>query len=220
MSVHEFLDWSSSTSFRVTKNCGLYQYSSRTKTIMYAQTVVYGGRNPRARIGNVFLIIGKLLHVIGMFTPYWLTTTLSHEGLWQLCFDTPFGSQCISILKADVEVCVFDVEIHLIARPDYFTRWFRVVQAMSCLGLIMAIAAVTFNVVYIRRQGRQMLMVAGICSICAGVLVLMGVAIFGGKSGSYLGWSFYLEAVGGCLLCIAGGLHLAGLKTDSGFLPN
>ncbi|XP_041379714.1 uncharacterized protein LOC121392667 [Gigantopelta aegis] len=142
-----------------------------------------------------------------MFTPYWLTaTTLGDMGLWQLCVDTPFGSQCVSIVNADME------------------GWFKLVQAISCLGLIMSIAAVTFGVVYIRRQGRQMLMVAGICSICAGVLVLMGVVIFGGRSeslglGSYFGWSFYLEAVGGCLLCMAGGLHLGGLNTDSGSLP-
>ena len=73
------------------------------KTFNMHSLMTYAGASWRIRIANVFLIAGKLLHVIGMFTPFWLTTGNNHQGLWQMCLDMIIATKCFSMMSIDLE---------------------------------------------------------------------------------------------------------------------
>ncbi|XP_041361441.1 uncharacterized protein LOC121377497 [Gigantopelta aegis] len=152
----------------------------------------------RATAGNVFVFVGALFHALAMFTPWWIITTSAYYGLWQFCTRLTESVKCQSIS--------LDLSANIVKDS------MKATQAIACLGLIMTGLAVLFTVYYLCRS--EKLQVAGGCSICAGILVMIGVVIFGASRNSlglasYLSYSFGVETVGGLLLCIAGGMQVS-----------
>lgn len=172
----------------------------------------------------VVLILGGILHIVALASPYWHTTSallfngktlrVGNSGLWVECIATTGVTTCGSPVIAD-------------------EAWMGAVRAMAILGMLTGSGAlVTLGLyTFLRLETWSRILKLSAIGACigAGVLILIGAIIYGAsaRDGKYspggfntgsssrmvytLSWSFGLS-ITGAILCFVSGI-LTGFAT-------
>nr|XP_022294563.1 uncharacterized protein LOC111104749 [Crassostrea virginica] len=122
-------------------------------------------------VGLVLTICAVIFQLIGLASPYWLTTDLPganvNLGLWKYCAESvPDG----------LTICV-DTTIRVTE------DWFTAVQAMSILGLIALVAALVMTILkmFVMKENKVPQFVAIATAFAAAIFILISIAVFAAK---------------------------------------
>ncbi|KAL3891100.1 hypothetical protein ACJMK2_003363 [Sinanodonta woodiana] len=134
-----------------------------------------------------------LFLILSIALPYWYYSVLVNFGLWTYC--SGFGS-CQSLLEV--------------------TASMQATRAFVIIGLLLLAGSgvVGFLKVFVLKEKTMFPRIAGGLAIAAGISIIIGVGIFGGKVGAdtsvgTLHAGFGLAVVSGLTSFAAGGLYFA-----------
>lgn len=149
------------------------------------------------------LVVGNLLHIVGLATPVWVQTeilTVSHtKGLWESCL----GDTCASYdsdLKAD---------------------WIKACEALAILGMLAGIVAALLAGCIYKPSLQSSLNHNSLATstlgaaILSAILILLCVIVFERKNSDTIiswgyGYSFFLSVLGLVLIAVGGGFAYTG----------
>ncbi|WAR00083.1 hypothetical protein MAR_024455 [Mya arenaria] len=139
-------------------------YYERDERPRYPRSVIW-------IIAAVLLFIALVLHVVGVATDYWVNVLGIHSGLWRTCA---------------LGTCAY-------AGTDVTTDWLKGTQAVEIIGLLLGfIALLAISVILCFPKLYRWRAIALVSALLAGVLIIVGVIIYGAKVEDNLDYSFGL----------------------------
>nr|XP_022335137.1 uncharacterized protein LOC111131754 isoform X2 [Crassostrea virginica] len=167
------------------------------------------------KIAFVSFILGFILYVIGFSTLYWecLQTTESSTkviGLWKYLLEYRYTNQ--------VQEAKSYISIAQIPKYVFNSGWFRLTQAVACLGLICMVVALLILLLYFfvsSCKQRKALYAIILFTFLSVLFIVIGIAVFGGKMeqmGYSVGWSMGLAIAGVVLAFFAGIMEVLELR--------
>ncbi|XP_061172542.1 uncharacterized protein LOC133181903 isoform X2 [Saccostrea echinata] len=167
------------------------------------------------RLAFISFVLGFILYVIGFSTIYWeyfQTTETSTKviGLWKYLLEYKYTNNV-----QEARDYLSSAQI-----PKYFfnSGWFRLTQAVECLGLICMVVALLILLLYFfvsSCKQRKALYAIILFTFLSVLFIVIGIAVFGGKMdqmGYSVGWSMGLAIAGALLAFFAGIMEVLELR--------
>ncbi|XP_022335111.2 uncharacterized protein LOC111131736 isoform X1 [Crassostrea virginica] len=169
-------------------------------------------------LGCIFLATGFTSALIGIMTSVWAVKEDSDDhgfskfvsyGLWRFrrCGGFRFNEECTKGRLVRAEIEQFGAE-----------GWFRLTQAVACLGLICMVVALLILLLYFfvsSCKQRKALYAIILFTFLSVLFIVIGIAVFGGKMeqmGYSVGWSMGLAIAGVVLAFFAGIMEVLELR--------
>ncbi|XP_048735264.1 uncharacterized protein LOC125650773 isoform X3 [Ostrea edulis] len=167
------------------------------------------------RFAFISFVLAFILYVIGFSTFYWghfQTTESSTKviGLWKYLLEYKYQNKVHEarnyISSAQIPKYIFN------------SGWFRLTQAVECLGLICMVVALLLLLLYFfvsSCKQRKALYAIILFTFLSVLFIVIGMAVFGGKMndmGYSIGWSMGLAIAGAVLAFLAGIMEVLELR--------
>lgn len=141
------------------------------------------------KVAFVCIFLGFVLNIVGFALPYWTSSFLGHQGLWQYCFGDGIGDNCY--------------------KHNILSDWFESVRTFEAIGFIASIVTVLFVILYVcvsKTSGSKIVAIlSSLLSIGTAGVVLLGIFIYLGKMDlDYISWALGLSVAGGILFGLSG----------------
>ncbi|XP_076435381.1 uncharacterized protein LOC143275283 [Babylonia areolata] len=166
---------------------------------------VWSLRSTGYKLGVLVLFVGSTFYLIGYSSPFWFDLSRSHTGLWLAC------------VEAGIDRCV--------SSRGNEGGWFKAVQAMESIGLILLFISCLYAFVVnccqsTASHSRILEVLAGL----GGLSGFIGCMVFVGETHEYLseyyGWAFGLNLTGCILVMMAAFIVMATNRPDFASAPN
>lgn len=167
------------------------------------------------KLAFVSFLLGFILYVVGFSTLYWeyyQTTESSTKviGLWKYLLEYRYSKQAQAARSHSSSAQI----------PKYVfnSGWFRLTQAVECLGLICMVIALLILLLYFfvsSCKQRKALYAIILFTFLSVLFIVIGIAVFGGKMeqmGYSVGWSMGLAIAGVVLAFLAGIMEVLELR--------
>ncbi|XP_011413430.1 uncharacterized protein LOC128178259 isoform X2 [Crassostrea angulata] len=167
------------------------------------------------KLAFVSFLLGFILYVVGFSTLYWeyyQTTESSTKviGLWKYLLEYRYSKQAQAARSFSSSAQI----------PKYVfnSGWFRLTQAVECLGLICMVIALLILLLYFfvsSCKQRKALYAIILFTFLSVLFIVIGIAVFGGKMeqmGYSVGWSMGLAIAGVVLAFLAGIMEVLELR--------
>ncbi|XP_062587244.1 uncharacterized protein LOC134248873 isoform X3 [Saccostrea cucullata] len=164
------------------------------------------------KLALVSLTLALILFIVGFSSIYWLQIERPEEnyldsyGLW------------IHYRCEDPRGCHEDPMNSVYLGNKEWTGWFRLTQAVECLGLICMVVALLILLLYFfvsSCKQRKALYAIILFTFLSVLFIVIGIAVFGGKMdkmGYSVGWSMGLAIAGAILAFFAGIMEVLELR--------
>lgn len=167
------------------------------------------------KLAFVSFLLGFILYVVGFSTLYWecfQTTESSTKviGLWKYLLEYRYSNQ--------VQEARSFFSSAQIPKNVFNSGWFRLTQAVECLGLICMVIALLILLLYFfvsSCKQRKALYAIILFTFLSVLFIVIGIAVFGGKMeqmGYSVGWSMGLAIAGVVLAFLAGIMEVLELR--------
>ncbi|XP_022335113.2 uncharacterized protein LOC111131736 isoform X3 [Crassostrea virginica] len=165
------------------------------------------------KLGLVLLSIALVLFVVGFSSSFWVKRDLPNVTNYRDTYGLWAHNKC-----EEPRGCHEDSINSVYLENRSWTGWFRLTQAVACLGLICMVVALLILLLYFfvsSCKQRKALYAIILFTFLSVLFIVIGIAVFGGKMeqmGYSVGWSMGLAIAGVVLAFFAGIMEVLELR--------